>query len=336
MKVNIKDIAEATGLSITTVSRVINNKAAQYRISEDTQKNIKEAAEKLNYVPNQFAANLKSGKSKTIALILPVLNNPFFAAIASEINLQLYKHGFMTILTDCDENPDIEDEILSKIQSYNIEGLLIAPSGEKYEKVERLHQGGLPVVCIDRYFEGLDMPYVATDNYTGAYSATEELIKRGHINIACIQGNRKSSPNQQRVKGYSDALKNASIAQSTILGDAFSMENGYIETMMLLKSKNIPTAIFTLSNTIAFGCMKALKEENIRIPEDISLITYDDSPYFDFLKTSLTSIKQPLIEISRIAVKILMAKINGEELQSTQIFLNPQMIVRDSIMSLSK
>lgn len=334
MKAKIKDIAEVTGHSITTVSRVLNGKAVQHRISDATQKIIKETAEKLNYVPNHFAANLRSGKSKTIALVLPSLSNPFFASIAGEINLQLYKHGYMTILTDCDENPDIENITLKKIRSYNIEGLLIAPSGEKYEEIERLHNNGLPVVCIDRYFDGLDIPYVATDNYAGAFSATEELTKRGHKNIVCIQGNMESSPNQQRVKGYTEALKKANITQTTILGDAFSMENGYIETMLLLKGKNVPTAIFTLSNTIAFGCMKALKEENIRIPEDISLITFDNSPYFDFLKTPLSSIQQPLSEISKIAVKILMAKIKGEQIQSTQIFLNPEIIIRDSLKSL--
>ena len=334
MKVTIKDIAEATDHSITTVSRVLNGKAEQHRISKATQKIVKETAEKLNYIPNHFAANLRSGKSKTIALILPLLSNPFFASVASEINLQLYKHGYMTILTDCDENTDIENKTLKKIQSLNIEGLLIAPSGEKSKEIERLHKSGLPVVCIDRYFEGLDIPYVATDNYAGAYSATQELIKRGHKNIVCLQGNQESTPNQQRVKGYTDALKNVSITQTTILGDSFSMESGYIETMMLLKGKNTPTAIFTLSNTIALGCMKALKEENIRIPEDISLITFDNSPYFDFLKTSLSSIQQPLTEISRIAVKILMAKIKGEELQSTQIFLNPEIKIRDSIRTL--
>ena len=305
MKAKIKDIAEITGHSITTVSRVMNGKADQYRISKATQKIVKEAAEKLNYIPNHFAANLRSGKSNTIALVLPSLSNPFFAVIASEINLELQKLGFMTILTDCNEDPEIENKALKKILSYNIEGLLIAPSGKKYKHIEQIHQTGLPLVCIDRYFEGLDIPYVATDNYTGAYSATEELIKRGHKNIACIQGNRDTSPNQLRVKGYADALRKAKITQSTILGDSFSMENGYIETMMLLKGKNIPTAIFTLSNTIAFGCLKALKEENIRIPDDISLITFDNRPYFDFLQTPLASIQQPITEISRIAVKIL-------------------------------
>lgn len=331
MKANIKDIAAATGHSITTVSRVLNGKAEEHRISSSTQKIVKETAERLNYFPNQFAANLRSGKSKTIALILPLLSNPFFASIASEINLQLFKHGYMTILTDCDENQVIEDKTLEKILSYNIEGLLIAPSGDRYEKIARLHNDGLPVVCIDRYFEGLDIPHVATDNYHGAFSATEELIKRGHKNIVCIQGNKESTPNQQRVKGYTDALQKANINQTTILGDAFSMENGYVETMLLIKGKQPPTAIFTLSNTIALGCMKALKEGNINIPDDISLITFDDSPYFDFLKTSLSSIQQPLTDISRIAVKILMAKIKEEHLQSSQIFLNPNIIIRDSV-----
>lgn len=330
-KSNIHDIAFASGLSITTVSRVLNGKAKQYRISEKSQTKIKAAAEKLNYVPNQFAANLRSGKSKTIALVLPSINNPFFAHIASEINLQLYEHGYMTILTDCDENGDIEFKTLKKLISQNIEGLLIAPSSNEYKEIENLHKGGLPVVCIDRYFDGLDIPYVATDNYNAAFSASKELISNGHKNIVCIQGNRKSTPNQQRINGFKDALAEAKIDNVSIMGDAFSFQNGYIETMMLLKGNSRPTAIFALSNTIALGCMKALKEENVKIPEDISLIAFDNSPYFDFLETPLTSIQQPVEDISRIAVKLLMAKINEEELQSSQILLKPELIRRDSV-----
>ena len=334
MKAKIQDIADLTGVSITTVSRVLNDRSKQHRISESTQKLIKDAAEKLNYIPNLFAANLRSGKSKTIALVLPLLNNPFFASIASEINVQLSKLGYTTILTDCNENQEVENKTLKNILAHNIEGLIIAPSGDRFNLIEQLHNGGLPVVCVDRYFEGLNIPFVSVDNYSSAYSATEELIKRGHKNIACIQGNKESTPNQQRVRGYKEALQKANITQVTVLGDAFSIENGYIETMLLLKSKKAPTAIFTLSNTIAIGCMTALKKENISIPEDISLITFDNSPYFDLLKTPLSSIQQPLTDISKIAVKMLMAEIEGEELPSNQILLSSELILRNSIKTL--
>src|SRR5690606_20702912 len=195
-KVSIVDIAKKAGVSITTVSRVLNGKAEQYRISKKSQNKIRETARRLNYVPNQFAASLKSGKSNTIALIIPSLSNPFFASIASEINAEIRNRGYITIIGDSDENSEIENEELLQMQSRNIEGLVIAPSSQDYKNIKRLHDQGLPVVCIDRYFEGLDIPYVSTDNYRGAYMATQHLLEHGHTRIACIQGVEESTPNR--------------------------------------------------------------------------------------------------------------------------------------------
>src|SRR5690349_14387982 len=200
-KVNIVDIAKKAGVSISTVSRVLNGKAEEFRISEKSQQKIRETARKLNYVPNQFAANLKSGKSNTIALIIPSLSNPFFAGIASEINAEVRNRGYITIIGDSDENQDIENEELLQMQSRNIEGLVIAPCSQNWKSIKRLHDEGLPVVCIDRYFADLDIPYVSTDNYAGAFMATQHLIEHGHKRIACIQGVQESTPNSLRIQG---------------------------------------------------------------------------------------------------------------------------------------
>ncbi len=334
-KVNINDIAKKTDLSITTVSRVLNGKAEQYRIGKKSQDIILETAKELNYVPNLFAANLRSGRSNTIALIVPSLNNPFFADLASTINAEVRKFGYTTMISDSDENLEIEKLELQQVMSRNIEGLIIAPCGNRWEHIKQLHDQGLPIICIDRYFEELDIPFVSTDNYYGAYTATKTLIGNGHARITCIQGVRESTPNRLRVKGFKEAMKEAGIHCFAIVGDNFTVQNGYLETILLFQQKEKPTAIFTLSNTIAMGCLKALKEMNIRIPEDISLLTFDDHPYLDYLATPLSCIAQPVNDISKIAAKFLFSMINEKEVKVQQVLLKPEMKLKESVGRIS-
>jgi LacI family transcriptional regulator len=330
-KVSIVDIAKKAGVSITTVSRVLNGKGEEFRISEKSQQKIRETARRLNYVPNQFAAGLKSGKSNTIALIIPSLSNPFFADIASEINTEVRNRGYITIIGDSDENIEIENEEITQMESRNIEGLVIAPCSQNWKYIKKLHDRGRPIVCIDRYFEDLDIPYVSTDNYEGAYMATRHLIENGHTRIACIQGVLDSVPNKLRIKGYQDAMTAAGLKVYSVSGDEFSVENGYKETKLLLQLKKRPSAIFTLSNTIAMGCIKALKEENVNVPDEISIITFDDHPYLDYLATPLTCITQPTREICRIAVKYLFFMLNNKEIKTRQVLLKPELKYRRSV-----
>jgi LacI family transcriptional regulator len=331
LKVNITDIAAETGLSISTVSRVLNGKAEQYRISKESQVKIVEAAKKFNYVPNQFAANLRTGKSNTIALIVPSLNNPFFADLASNINAEVRKQGYTTMISESEESLEIEKMELEKIMSRNFEGLIIAPCGDRREHIEKLYNQGLPMICIDRYFEDSDIPYVSTDNYDGAYNATNYLIENGHSYITCIQGLKHSTPNRLRVKGFRDAMEKAGLKNYYVVGDDFTVQNGYIETKLLLQHSERPTALLTLSNTIALGCKKALKEMNISFPDDISMITFDDHPYLDYLATPLSCVAQPVSDISKIAIKFLFNQINNHETKINQILLKPELKLRKSV-----
>ena len=330
-KANIKDIAIKSGLSITTVSRVLNGKAELYRIGKRSQQKVYEVAKELKYIPNQFAANLRTGKSRIIALIIPSLNNPFFADLTSNINAEIRKLGYTTMIADSDENLDVEKMELQQMMSQNVDGLIIAPCGYQWEHILHFYENGLPIVCIDRYFEDLNIPFVSTDNYDGAFSATKHLIENGHSIITCIQGVQYSTPNKLRVKGFKDAMEKAGLCNYSVTGDDFSIQNGYLETRVLLQQKQVPTAIFALSNTIALGCMKALKEMNIRIPEDISLITFDDHPYLEYLETPLSCIIQPISHISKIAVKFLFSQINKEENKNKQVLLKPQMNIKKSV-----
>jgi len=332
-KTNITDIAQRTGLSISTVSRVLNGKSRQYRISIKSEKIIEAAAKELNYIPNYFASNLKSSKTNTLGLIVPSLNNPFFATIASKINIELRSHGYTIIIAD--SNEDIETEIieLNQFVSRNFEGLIIIPCGSQKNHIKQIYDQGLPLILIDRYFEDSDIPYVSTDNFDGAVKATQLLIENGHSSITCIQGVKESIPNQLRVKGFKYAMKEAGILDTiNVVGDDFSVQNGFLETKLLLQKKERPSAIFTLSNTIALGCIKALKQENIRVPEDISIITFDDQEFLDFLATPITSIAQPLDDMCKVATKYLLSKLNNQKTDTiTQVILKPEIKHRQSI-----
>jgi LacI family transcriptional regulator len=336
-RTTIKDIAKKTDLSITTVSRVLNGKSEKFRIAQKSQRIVESAAAELNYVANHFAANLKSGKSNTIGLIVPSLSNPFFANIASNINSEVRKYGYTTIIADSDENVEIEKSELQQFVSRNIEGLIIIPCGKEMGHIKQLYEKGLPLILLDRYFEDTDIPFVSTDNFEGAYMAANLLIDHGHSSILCIQGVVNSTPNKMRVNGFKHAMKNAGIENYKIVGDAFSIENGYLETKMLIQNKTKPTAIFTLSNTIAMGCIKALKEENIRVPQDVSIITFDDHIYLDYLATPITCVAQPVETICKLALKNLKFIINNEKENTLkQVVLKPTIIYRESIAKVIK
>jgi len=330
-KVGIVDIAKKTGFSPTTVSRVLNGNASKYRISKKTEKIIQTIADEMNYIPNDSARNLRTGRSKTIALIIPSLKNPFFAEIASAINTEVKKYGYITFIGDSDDDIEIEKNEMLQFISKNIDGLIIAPCGEESEHLIKAQNEGLPLVCIDRYFEDCNLSFVSSDNYEGAYAATKYLIQQGHKNIACIQGVRYSVPNKQRVKGFLDALSEEGIQTYSVSGDDFSEQNGYIESKLLLQKKDKPTAIFALSNTIAMGCLKTFKEENVKLPDDISLIAFDENPYLNYIDPPLTCISQPLEDICKIAVKMLFSKIMDKEDTTKRILLKTTLKIKESV-----
>lgn len=265
------------------------------------------------------------------------MDNPFFARIASLINTKVRKHGYTLIIGDSNEDIEAEKLELQQFVSRNIEGLIIVPCGSTVEHIEQINSRYLPLILLDRYFENGNIPFVATDNFNGAVMATQHLIQHGHSSIACIQGVKKSTPNKRRVSGFKETMQEAGIENIRIVGDDFSVQNGFLETKLLLQWKERPTAIFTLSNTIAMGCLKALKEENIRVPEDISIITFDDHPYLDFLSTPITSIAQPVEQICKIALRYLFSRLNEEEESiANQVILKPELKQRESVKRITK
>lgn len=330
-KSNIKDLSEITGISVSTISRVLNGKAKQFRISKKTQEKVQNAAKEYSYVPNQVAVNLKRGKTKTIALIIPSLSNPFFANMAAIVSRELRTLGYTTLISDSNEQAELEREELMQVVARNVDGILLTTCSENGEYIEWIQKQEIPLVCVDRYFQNIDAPYVSTDNFRGAYEGTRHLIENGHKHIVCIQGMPTSVPNQTRIEGFKAMMKKAGLSDYSISGNAFTIQNGYTEMVLLLQASKRPSAVFAFSNNIALGCLKALKEFNLTIPKDISLITFDNHPYLDYLSTPLTCIAQPVEDICKIALKQLFSLIEKQELNPDKVLLKPEIIYRNSI-----
>ena len=243
---------------------------------------------------------------------------------------ELSKNGYTTILIDTMEDDAMLARGVKTLLSRQVEGIIAVPCGDDGAILEMVDKE-IPVVLVDRYCEESNLPYVASNNYQGGLDGTRRLISAGHKRIACIQGVVSSTPNKERVHGYLDALKEAGIKDGIIVGNAFSIQNGYLETKLLLGENELPTAIFALSNTILMGAYKAIRESGLRIPEDISLLSFDDNIYMDYLTPPIERMSQPVGDMAVLAVKILMDRIAGIPRSEKRIRLSPTIIHGGSI-----
>lgn len=339
MSVTIHDIARKTGISVSTVSRVLNHKTANYRISKKTETLVLQAAQELNYQPNQLARGLRLKKTQTIGLVAPDLSNPFFAYVIKSVQTVAHGLGYSLVVCDTDESLEMEIEHLNLLRSKGVDGLIIMPVGQKHHHIASLLHEGLPMVLLDRCFDELNADAVMVDNYRGAFEATEHLIRYGHSHIAIIKGLADTFTNNGRVQGYKDALARHGFAvdESLIVGRDFGKENGYIETKLLLQRASPPTAIFAASDLITLGALQAIFEAGWRIPEDISLVAFDDMDFAPFVMSPLTAVAQPKEVMGEIAVKLLVQQIKEDGIrEANRIVLKPKLIVRDSVRLIAK
>jgi len=307
-QVTIKMIAAKTRFSLTTVSRVLNGSSEKYRISKNTQELVLAEATSLGYIPNMAAKTLRSNKSNVIGLVVPSLDNPFFSTIASTMAKILFMQGYVVMMSDCDNNEKEEKKIIQSLLSQNLLGIIVIPMGVK-KNYEILNAINIPTVFIDRFFTEMDFFTVATDHYRSSLKLMEHLVEMGHKKIACIQGDEIVISNQLRVKGYEDAISKHSLPYKYIRGGSFTWERGYLETKLLINMKDKPTAILALSDTLLLGVLKAIREAGIIIPDDMSVVSIDNSTYLDFLNPPITSIEQPVQQISHLSANLLIDQI---------------------------
>ncbi|MBW8034910.1 MAG: LacI family transcriptional regulator [Planctomycetes bacterium] len=336
-RVTLHTIAKQVGVSATTISRVLSGQAARYRISKSTEETVLQAAAELGYLPDQLARGLRIKRTHTIGLIIPDISNPFFSTLARNIEIEARKAGYSIILSDIQEETQLEVESTRLLQSRKVEGLIICPAGEQSEHLKAILRIELPMVIVDRHFPELECPYVVSDNYKGSFEAVSYFIENNHRIIAFIQGRLHTSVNNDRVRGYRDALKKHNIPfdEAFIVGDSFGERNGYVGAKMLLNRASRPTAIIAASNLISLGAMRAIYEEGLKIPDEISMISFDDQPYSDYLATPMTTVAQQTTEMGQIAFKLLMSQINLERPRDTEgVVLSTELKIRKSVKKL--
>jgi LacI family transcriptional regulator len=220
-------------------------------------------------------------------------------------------------------------ESVRLLRGRKVDGMVVAPVGQNAAHLEKVFASGMPMVLIDRYFPESQIPYVASDNFSGAFQAVRHLIENGHERIACIQGLENTLPNLERLRGFRQAHEEAGINvdETLVVGDSFGYQNGYIETKILVKRDPRPTAIFAVSNLISLGSLNALNEEGLGIPEDVSLVSFDDQLYSAFLATPMTTVVQQNKQIGQIAVKLLFTQIESRILPLPGGILIPTTLV---------
>ena len=334
--VTIQSMAKTLGVSVTTISRVLNGLGEQFRISKKTIELVTTTADKLNYRPNNIAKGLRLKKSSTIGLILPDITNTWFAQLALGIEKEARKHHYNIFLCNSNDDIKVEKKSIALLQSWMVDGIIIAPIGLESEHLQKASKSGTPVVLIDRFFEGVNLPYISSNDFEGSLEATQYLINNGHKKIACFQGIVGTSPNNQRVNGYKQALKNNKIHfdPSLVMGEDFGFNNGYTCAKKLIKhlAKSKITAIISMGNQITLGVLKALKEEGVQIPNDLLIISFDEQEYSDLLYTPLTTVSHMNENIGDVALKMLFNQFGkSTRIKPKNVVLNSKLIIRDSV-----
>ena len=330
MGITIQDIARMAGVSTTTVSRVINNKVEG--VSEVTRKRILEIVKETKYKPNPLARGLITKKTKTIGLIIPDITNPFFPEIARGVEDIANKNGFNVFLCNTDDDPDKEKKYIEALKEKYVDGIIFTvASNPRYEHINELFDCGIPIVMMDREMEKEDMKCVYIDNFEGGYIATKHLIELGHKNIGCITGPLKSKSAIDRYKGYEKAMieSNIPINKELVIESNYKIEGGILATERLLNNSML-TAIFVCNDAMAYGSYKAIKKRGYSIPEDISIVGFDNIYLSQMVEKELTTVSQPTYDMGVSAAKMLIKVIDGKRINKKHICFKPELIIRES------
>ena len=335
MNPTIRDVAKLAEVHPSTVSRVINGDS---RISEKTKNKVLLIIKKLGYTPNAIARGLKTKRTFTLGMLIPDITNPFFAEIARGVEDAANENGFNIILCNSDDKLKKERTYLDILKEKRVDGLILGTAHTRDKSILKLEKNNFPYILVSRNIEGLDKNCIIIDDIAGGMMATEYLIKLGHHRIAHISGPLKTRSGLNRLKGYQLALKKHKIEYNDELvgeGD-FRIKGGYQVMKRFLKLTKPPTAIFAANDLLALGAMQAIQKKNFHIPEDFSVIGFNDIELASFVYPPLTTIRQPMQKMGALAVKMLLKIIEEGEFNQKKVMLKPKLIIRESCKKINK
>ncbi|MEC5423128.1 LacI family DNA-binding transcriptional regulator [Virgibacillus sp. C22-A2] len=327
-KYTIKDIARETGYSISTVSRVLNNKSEG--MTNETRQKILQTVAKLNYQPNQFARGLITKKSNVLGLMVPNILNPYFAQICRGAEDEAARQGYSLIICNSDDNPEKEKRYIRLLKERQVDGMLLASMNRLSAENEfYLTDSQIPFVLVDRGNDQNIAPGVSIDNLQGGYLAGNHLLELGHRNIACMTGPSGISNSEKRLQGFLMAMKEkgVQIPFHHIIDGNYDMDSAYSEAKRFLQTSDV-TAIFTHNDLMACGVYEAANELGIAIPDQLSVIGFDDIPFCNVLSPKLTTIRQDTYKMGQESVNLLVKQIEKEPTES--LFCEPTLVIRSS------
>lgn len=329
--IKLKDVARAANVSISTVSRVLSQPE---RVEEETRRRVLLIIEEMGYVPSRVARRLRMepGHAHLVGLILPDIQNPFFADVARGVEDVAQKYGYAVFLGNSDEDPRKEKHYLEVMRAEMVDGVIVPPISETDEAVSRLARARVPVVCVDRRLARVDADTVVVDNVRGAYEATDHLIRLGHQRIGFIEGRPEISTSTERMRGYRKALLEHGLEVDANLireGDSRQASGARLAAELLAMEER-PTALLVGNNLMTLGALETSYALGLRIPDDLAVVGYDDMPWALALNPPLTAVRQPGYEVGQRAMELLLQRIREPARSTTLVLLQPQLIVRRS------
>ena len=333
-RVSLKDIAEKVGVSIALVSYVINGLEKEKRVGADVVERIKAAALELKYIPNRIAQSLRTGATKTIGLIVADIANPFFGNLARVIEDEASRQGYTVIFGSSDEDSNKSASLIDIFLNRQVDGFIIVPAEGTEMQIKSIQERGIPLVLADRYFPEVTANYVALDNFGASSDAVSHLIGNGYKRIGMVAYQSKLVHMQERIRGYTEAMK-ANNPGSVIRLEEVRYNNVDADTAKaidkLISSEKKVDALIFATNALTVSGLYRIRNLKLKVPEELAIIGFDGNAAFDFFSSPLTYIEQPIEEIGKEAVRILVDQINGS-VKVSQIKLQHQLIKRQSSM----
>lgn len=330
MASTIRDVAALAGLSIGTVSKYING----FSVKESTQTAIESAIKQLNYHPNKIAKGLRNAKSFSIAILLPMLDSNFCTSMISSIEAALLPEGYSVIVCECHNDAHMELQKTQFLIDRMVDGIVLIPYALDGKQIEMIQQNNIPLVVLDQKIHAHETDCIVLDNLLAGYKTVKQLILLGHKDIAILTGNSKHYTTKGRLGGYKKALREfkINIVEEYIQCGDYTIEGGYEAMMRLSRLANRPTAIFISNYDMTIGAYLAINYLNLRIPEDISIIGFDNYPLANVVKPSLTFAEQPTDAMGMDAGKLLYRRITGDYSDYPQTIVHkPKIYYKDSI-----
>ncbi|MFZ7946358.1 LacI family DNA-binding transcriptional regulator [Neobacillus sp. 19] len=335
MKITIYDVAEKAGVSISTVSRVINNSG---RVSEKTKQKVLNIIREMGYQSGVVATALTGTQNVTVGIIIPNIESPLYTEIVNKANRIGMTQGFNLLICNTDNNLDLEERYLQLLIQKNVDGIIIGTNATTYSNSRHLLLENLPCVLIVQDMPQVKIDVVSVDDYLGVYQAVTYFISLGHQKIACILGNGKRISDNNRFQAYKQAMQDNELEydEKLVYYTDYSIDGGKCAALELFKNSPAVTAVFAYNEFLATGVYQAAKEIGLTIPNDVSVIGFDNTILGRVLDPPLTTIAHPTDEIVEQAMELLMSEIKGAKKIKQRVILPPELIIRGSTNEMGK